>query len=282
MQGRKDSGAWTLAVAPGRCSQRPRALAHIVTVSACTSWQQGLGCTALRYHLHPHPHPHQRSYPDSSSLPLFPSFSLPLRRDLRPFPQTHPRPCPCPSPQRREGRGARASRLDCRHTSQHHSTRPHTFTRHIVIDVEALREQTRGHGRRWRHADPTPSTTSPKKHGRRARERGGAPASPSPSALAPPLAPHAPASPAEMKRGKGRSARRGDPDRDSPEEKKERCAPPQPALMPTPENTSHSKKKKSLIPKNLPSLSALRRALPSATAVEERRKSLQESSQRQS
>ncbi|KAJ7793850.1 hypothetical protein B0H14DRAFT_3497594 [Mycena olivaceomarginata] len=67
----------------GRCSQGPRALAHIVTVSACTSWQQGLGCTALA-------RTRTRTRARTQTPLLFPR---PLRRDLRPFPQTHPRPC---------------------------------------------------------------------------------------------------------------------------------------------------------------------------------------------
>jgi hypothetical protein len=88
MQGRKEHRR--LLQHLGRSPQGLHVLVPIITVSICTSWQQGLGCTALQYHLHPHPHlhPHQRSHPDSSYLPLFPSISLPLRHDLRPFPQT--------------------------------------------------------------------------------------------------------------------------------------------------------------------------------------------------
>jgi hypothetical protein len=61
----------------------------------------------------------------------------------------------------------------------------------------------------------------------------------------------------------------------SKDAKKERRGQLQPA-----EKTTHSKKKRSLKPDPKNFTFACRRALPSYTAVDERRKSLQESSQR--
>ncbi|KAJ7811882.1 hypothetical protein B0H14DRAFT_3479297 [Mycena olivaceomarginata] len=78
---------------PGRYPRGPPALAHIVTVSACTTWQQGLGRTALQYDPHPHPRPHTRARTRTQTPLLFsssPPFLCPSGVTCVPFPRPTP------------------------------------------------------------------------------------------------------------------------------------------------------------------------------------------------